>query len=188
MFMASEQHLWGPRDYFKSDFYKNTKASFVSEIGYHGCPAVERIKKFISQDKNYEEIGNIEWDYHASNPFMQDNDFLNYRTKLMIKQIRELFGTVPEKLEDFVEASQICQAEAKKFFLSCFKSFIKEVSFSLLLFIIQPDTAKSIKNADIIPCKDLIILLLNKISRPNTLIKFFSTSAVIYHLYIKNQI
>lgn len=122
MFMASEQHLWGPRDYFKSDFYKNTKSSFVSEIGYHGCPAVESIKKFISQDKNYEEIGNIEWDYHASNPFMQDNDFLNYRTKLMIKQIKELFGTVPEKLEDFVEASQICQAEAKKFFIELVRS------------------------------------------------------------------
>jgi beta-mannosidase len=117
-----EDHLWGPRDYFKSEFYKSTRASFVSEIGYHGCPSAESIKKFISQDKNLPKIGNTEWDFHASNPFMPDNKFLNYRTQLMIKQIREVFGTVPEKLEDFVEASQICQAEAKKFFIELVRS------------------------------------------------------------------
>lgn len=31
----SEYHLWGPRDYFKSDFYKNTYPYFASETGYH---------------------------------------------------------------------------------------------------------------------------------------------------------
>ena len=35
----------------------------------------------------------------------------------MANQIRELFGSVPDDLEDFVLASQISQAEAKKFFI-----------------------------------------------------------------------
>jgi len=35
----------------------------------------------------------------------------------MAKQIREVFGIEPKNLEDFVLASQICQAEAKKFFV-----------------------------------------------------------------------
>jgi len=35
----------------------------------------------------------------------------------MAKQIRELFGTQPDNLDDFALASQISQAEAKKFFV-----------------------------------------------------------------------
>ena len=35
----------------------------------------------------------------------------------MAKQVRELFGSVPENLDDFILASQISQAEAKKFFI-----------------------------------------------------------------------
>ena len=42
-----EDHLWGPRDYFKSDFYTQNKAHFISECGYHGCPAPSSLKKFI---------------------------------------------------------------------------------------------------------------------------------------------
>ena len=46
-----EDHLWGPRDYHKSDFYANNLAHFVSETGYHGCPSLESIKKFITPEK-----------------------------------------------------------------------------------------------------------------------------------------
>jgi beta-mannosidase len=35
----------------------------------------------------------------------------------MANQVRELFGEIPETLEDFALASQIVQAEAKKFFI-----------------------------------------------------------------------
>ncbi len=119
---TSEQHLWGPRDYFKSDYYRNTQASFVSEIGYHGCPNVSSIKKFISSEKVWPYTDNIEWDYHASNPYVQDNDVLSYRTHLMANQIKEMFGFIPDNLEDFALASQICQAEAKKFFVEIARS------------------------------------------------------------------
>jgi len=112
-----EQHLWGPRNYFKSQYYLKTNASFVSEIGYHGCPSVSSIKRFVSPEKIWPYMNNEEWDYHGSNPFIQGDDYLNYRTGLMARQTQELFGSIPDKLESFVIASQICQAEAKKFFI-----------------------------------------------------------------------
>ena len=47
---TSEAHLWGVRDYYKSDFYKQSRAHFVSETGYHGCPSLDAIKKFITPE------------------------------------------------------------------------------------------------------------------------------------------
>ena len=43
-----ENHLWGPRDYFKGNYYVNSTAHFASETGYHGCPSPESLKKFIN--------------------------------------------------------------------------------------------------------------------------------------------
>ncbi len=45
-----EAHLWGVRDYYKAKFYAASPASFVSETGYHGCPAPESLKKFITPE------------------------------------------------------------------------------------------------------------------------------------------
>jgi beta-mannosidase len=39
------------------------------------------------------------------------------RNDLMISQLKNLFGTVPTNLDDFIAASQITQAEAMKFFI-----------------------------------------------------------------------
>jgi beta-mannosidase len=36
-----ENHLWGPRDYAKGDYYKNPMCHFASEMGYHGCPSLD---------------------------------------------------------------------------------------------------------------------------------------------------
>ena len=46
-----EQHLWGPRDNFKSNFYKDNKAIFASEIGYHGMPCLDSIRRFIPENE-----------------------------------------------------------------------------------------------------------------------------------------
>ena len=107
-----EDHLWGPRDYFKSDFYKTNKARFVSEIGYHGCPSLESIKKFISPEKVWPYQSNSEWILHSTNQNGSD-----HRVMLMEKQIRQLFGEVPSDPEEYILASQISQAEAKKYFI-----------------------------------------------------------------------
>ena len=106
-----EDHLWGPRDYFKSDYYKNSKAHFVSETGYFGCPSIKSLKKFITAEKLWPYY-NSEWILHSSDQSGNDN-----RIAQMEKQVKQLFGEVPEKSEDFIIASQISQAEAKKYFI-----------------------------------------------------------------------
>ena len=107
-----EDHLWGPRDYFKSDFYKNNKAHFVSETGYHGCPSLESIKKFITPERVWPYTDNPEWILHSSDQNGNDS-----RVMLMEKQVRQLFGAIPTDPEEYVLASQISQAEAKKYFI-----------------------------------------------------------------------
>lgn len=115
-----ENHLWGPRDGFKSNFYKDALCHFVSEIGYHGCPSVDSVKRFISPENLWPPT-NAEWLLHASSP-IPGVDIYDYRIDLMKKQIREFFGYIPDNLEAFSFQSQCVQAEALKFFIESFRS------------------------------------------------------------------
>ena len=114
---VSERHLWGPRDYYKSSYYKDTPAHFVSELGYHACPSVTSVKKFISGDIVVSEMKN--------NPscLLHSTDYDNCQDRFMLmeKQIRQLFGEVPDTAEKFALASQISQAEADKFYIELFR-------------------------------------------------------------------
>jgi len=114
--MASEQHLWGPRDYFKSRFYTESTPHFIGEIGYHGSPAAASIRKFIEAGHHWPGLGDEQWIVHASDPIGPGGPYA-YRVGLMYDQIKELFGITPANLEEFVLASQLSQAEAKKFFI-----------------------------------------------------------------------
>ena len=109
---TSEAHLWGARDYYKADFYKHSPAHFVSETGYHGCPSLESIKRFITPEKVWPYHNNSEWNLHST-----DQDNVDVRITLMEKQVRQIFGFVPEEPDDYILASQISQAEAKKYFI-----------------------------------------------------------------------
>lgn len=120
-YASPEQHLWGPRDNWKSSFYKDNTAIFASEIGYHGMPNPESIKKFIPPESLNGRIGNPDWLCHAAQAFNDPNGPYAYRIKLMLDQVEGCFGEVPEKLEDFVAYSQIVQAEAFKFFIENFR-------------------------------------------------------------------
>jgi len=111
-YTSPENHLWGPRDYYKGPFYNNAICCFTSETGYHGCPSEKSIRRFISPDKVFPYFDNDEWTLHSTD--MNGNDG---RVMLMHKQIKQLFGEVPENLADYSLASQISQAEAKKFFI-----------------------------------------------------------------------
>ncbi|NLE43248.1 MAG: glycoside hydrolase family 2 [Chloroflexi bacterium] len=111
-----EQHLWGPRGYFKGDFYARHSACFIGEIGYHGCPNVSSIQRFISPDSLWPWQDNDEWLAHSVHHW-QHRVIYSDRVRLMVNQVRELFGTVPDDLGSFALASQITQAEAKKFFV-----------------------------------------------------------------------
>jgi beta-mannosidase len=138
--LSPEMHLWGPRGYYKAPFYTENNARFVSEIGYHGAPNVESLKKMMNPENVYPWVNNAEaseedvvtvigevkkaetlvwnedWQCKAtmSSPKAYTNKERNF---LMVNQIREVFGEGPMELEDFVTASQIVQAEAKKYFI-----------------------------------------------------------------------
>ena len=124
----TEDHLWGPRDYFKGPFYKNSVCCFASETGYHACNSPESVKKFIPEEyvwtsensENWSGIDNDMWRYHAASPELESN--YTYRIRLMANQVTTLFGSsVPNTLGDFAKASQISQAEAKKYFVERFR-------------------------------------------------------------------
>jgi beta-mannosidase len=139
-YLSPEMHLWGPRGFYKAPFYTDNNAKFVSEIGYHGAPNLESLKKMMTPENVYpwekeakasqEDVvtvigevkkpetlvWNEEWQAKAtmSSPNAHTNIERNF---LMVNQIREVFGECPMELEDFVTASQIVQAEAKKYFI-----------------------------------------------------------------------
>jgi beta-mannosidase len=117
----SEDHLWGPRDYFKGAYYKNTVCHFASETGYHGSPSPESLAKYISADKLWPWQNNEEWLAHAASMELSWNAPYAYRIKLMADQVVTLFGSQPDNLRDFATASQISQAEAKKYFIERFR-------------------------------------------------------------------
>jgi beta-mannosidase len=114
--LLAERHLWGPRDYYKSDYYLSSQAAFVSEIGYHGCPNVSSLRRFLDADHLWPWQDNPQWIVHATEPTGADGQYA-YRIRLMAAQIGTLFGAIPETLEEFALASQLVQAEAKKFFV-----------------------------------------------------------------------
>lgn len=117
----TEQHLWGPRDYFRGEYYAKNIANFASEIGYHGCPSPISVHRFLSEDHVWPWQSNMDWIVHASSPENTGKGLWDYRIQLMADQIQVLFGEVPDTLEDFSLASQISQAEAMKFFIEIFR-------------------------------------------------------------------
>ncbi len=64
--LMPEQHLWGPRNYLKSPLYAKHTAHFVSEIGYHGCPNLSSIKRFIDEDHLWPWHDNDQWITHST--------------------------------------------------------------------------------------------------------------------------
>lgn len=107
-----EDHLWGPRDYYKSEYYRSSKAYFVSETGYHGCPDAKTVVACVGEKEAWPYRSNPLWNFHSTD--QHNNDA---RVMLMHNQVQKLFGRVPDNLEEFVFASQASQAEAKKYFI-----------------------------------------------------------------------
>jgi beta-mannosidase len=130
---TSEEHLWGPRDYFKGKFYKGSVCSFASETGYHGCPSPESLRKFIREDQLWHwrsapdsDLPKPDWTAHASCDAIDGSDWNYTRIRLMSNQVKTLFTNFREDeagqgLERFALASQISQAEAMKYFIERFR-------------------------------------------------------------------
>ena len=115
-----EAHLWGPRDYFKSDFYMNSPAHFTSEIGYLATPVASSIHKFITQEHCWPMENNAEWTLHCTSP-SPELHLYDYRVKCLTRHLSALFGPAPVDFDTYIFASQAAQAEAYKFFIERFR-------------------------------------------------------------------
>lgn len=114
---APENHLWGPRNYYKSDYYTKYNAHFVSETGYHGCPSADSVRKFISDGNIWPWNDNPEWIVHSSASSDSASHPNAYRIGLMARQAKDFFGCEPENIDEFSLISQISQMEADKYFI-----------------------------------------------------------------------
>ena len=133
----SEDHLWGARAYYKVPFYTNSPCWFASEMGYHGCPNLESLKKMMTPgcvspwkeitnngaDPHRDFHWNDEWQLKACNAGLK-NGVMRHgaRNNLMTNQAKIMFGEVAQNVEGFVEQSQTVQAEAMKTFCELFRS------------------------------------------------------------------
>ena len=133
----SEDHLWGARAYYKVPFYTNSPCWFASEMGYHGCPNLESLKKMMTPGcvSPWKEITNNganphkdfhwndEWQLKACNAGLKPGVMRHgTRNNLMTNQAKIMFGEVEQSVEGFVEQSQTVQAEAMKTFCELFRS------------------------------------------------------------------
>lgn len=120
-----EDHLWGPRGYYKADFYTKSKAHFVSEIGYHGCPNRSSLQAMFEPNFVYPWTKDNEWNDQWLTKSVRKlplSETTQGRNDLMLKQISILFGTVPRDLDTFILASQSVQAEAMKYFVELWRA------------------------------------------------------------------
>lgn len=124
-YSAPEVHLWGARGYYKTPFYNASLAPFVSEIGYHGCPNRKSLEKMMTKKCVYpwNKKGefNKEWQAKATMPFQNGKSCIT-RNNLMVNQAKLLYGECPKDLDDFILASQLVQAEAKKYFIELWRT------------------------------------------------------------------
>ena len=122
-----EDHLWGPRGYYKDPFYAASNPLFASETGYHGMPCRESLEQMFSPGCVYpwtdvdHFVWNEEYKTKAVRKWKEDNDRDANRNDLMVKQVRILFGDVPTDLDSFIFASQSVQGEAVKYFIELFR-------------------------------------------------------------------
>ena len=119
-----EDHLWGPRDYFKGEFYKNAKSRFASETGYQGMPSPKSLNRFLSRPEViFKDNGEPtdEYTVHAASPEVDKKSPYIYRIGLTYSQIITLFGKAEPEFDDLIRQSQISQAEAKKYFIEKFR-------------------------------------------------------------------
>ncbi len=129
----SEDHLWGPRDYFKGPFYRNTVCHFASETGYHGCPAPASLRKFIPEDELWpifdgttpenplQGAAKPSWLAHQTSMELNENNVFGYRIRLMTNQVQHMFSDMPLDLDTYARMSQASQAEAFKYFIERFR-------------------------------------------------------------------
>jgi beta-mannosidase len=79
------------------------------------------MKRFLPKEALWPYQDNPYWLLHATSP-IPEMDIFDYRVNLLALQTETVFGCVPDNIEEFVTASQICQAEGLKFIIERFRS------------------------------------------------------------------
>jgi beta-mannosidase len=108
--MMPEAHLWSTRDYFKSPYYKDHTAHFVSEVGFDGCPGISSLKKMLDPQHLWPPFGNPQWTLHGTSWI--GNEWENH---VIFNEAKEFYNDIPDNVNDFIFASQTSQAEAFKY-------------------------------------------------------------------------
>ena len=131
---TSEDHLWGPRDYFKGEFYRTAPCHFASETGYHGCPDPASLREYIPEDQlwpiynegtaedPFRGTPNPAWLAHQTSMELNETNTFGYRIGLMTSQVRHMFRDVPDSIDTYARMSQMSQAEAFKYFIERFRT------------------------------------------------------------------
>ena len=119
-----------PRNILLEEVGEDRVIPRIIDLGHAWTPVTRVATPFPVKDLNLlylppealkVTLDDVDWNCHAAQPFEDMKGAYSYRIELMHTQIKSAFGTVPEKLEDFVAASQFVQAEAMKFFLESFR-------------------------------------------------------------------
>lgn len=119
MHTVPEQHIWGHRAWYKDDFYLHNTAKFISEFGFHGCPAFSGIRRYIPADALW-PLDNDFWAIHSTEDVRIERS--NGRNEMMRNHLRIQYGNVPEDPDTFALLSQLYQGEALKTMLELCRS------------------------------------------------------------------
>jgi len=109
-----DKHFYRHGEYYKSETYLKDSARFYSEIGHLSLTNTESLKKFIPGDELWPVVRKS-WDHHAGE--LQLPHSYQDRLGRIFQSIKNVFGALPDNLDDVVRASQIVQAEALKFWI-----------------------------------------------------------------------
>lgn len=111
-----DKHFYRHGDHYKSEEYIKDRARFYSEIGHLSLDNVESIKKFIPEDRLWPiDRNHWDWDHHFGSH--QVPYYHRDRLGTVFSSVKNMFGTLPDNLDDMVHSSQITQAEALKFWI-----------------------------------------------------------------------
>ncbi len=111
---AGDTHIWCHGLYYKAPIYSQDLSPFISEIGHLALNNRDSLARFIPEEVLW-PYDRIIWGYRCGS--LSDPSSYCYPDGRLIQNemnVRNMFGAVPDNLDDFIIASQIVQAEAYK--------------------------------------------------------------------------
>ena len=125
----SQDHIWCWKFGRGPEFTAST-VTFVSEMGRHGCPNLESLKKMMNPgcvypwpDPKNPDHFNDEWNCKCTRAYPDYPEWSgDGRNAALVRGCRNYYGLVPTNLTDFVAASQVVQANELKTWIELYRS------------------------------------------------------------------